>query len=432
MTSWRNWSGRVRCRPARIMAPATEAELASLLQEADPRSGPVRVAGSGHSFTPLVATDGTMVSLRDLSGIVDHDDATGEATVYAGTTIHDLGPMLADLGLALENQGDIDAQAIAGAVGTGTHGTGADLGSVSTQVSGLRLIGAAGESIDCSATERPDLFNAARVSFGSLGVLSRLRLKLRPSYRLREKRWNLLFDEALERLDELAAASRHFEFFWFVYGDVVQVKTLEPTGDDTTPEGFSDWLNEMVLENGALWLFSNLCRFIPWLCEPLGRLSGKLGPVSTRVGQSHRIFPSRRLVRFNEMEYAVPRAALPDALREIAAFVRSKRIAVYFPIECRMVAADDIWLSPFYGRDSATIAVHRYAPTDYQIYFDGVEAIFRNHAGRPHWGKLHTLKAGDLAALYPQWQAFCDLRKEMDPSGLFLNPHLRDLFGVQS
>lgn len=432
MTLWRNWSGRVRCRPTRIAAPATETDLAALLRDAGPEAGPVRVAGSGHSFTPLVATDGTMVSLRNLSGIIEHDEASREAMVYAGTTIRDLGPLLADLGLALENQGDIDAQAIAGAVGTGTHGTGADLGSVSTQISGLRLIDAAGEAVDCSPMERPDLFNAARVSFGTLGVLSRLRLRLSPAYRLREKRWNLTFDEALERFDELAAASRHFEFFWFVYGDMVQVKALDPTEDAATPEGFSDWLNEIVLENGALWLFANLCRFVPPLCGPLGRLSGRLGPVSTRVGQSHRIFPSRRLVRFNEMEYAVPRAALPDVLREIAAFVRSKRMTVYFPIECRTVAADDIWLSPFYGRDSATIAVHRYAPTDYRAYFEGIEAIFRNHAGRPHWGKLHMLTANDLVDLYPRWQAFCDLRREMDPTGLFLNPHLRELFGVQS
>lgn len=428
---WRNWSGAVGFTPASVRRPDSLEALQAVVHENAAAGRTLRVAGSGHSFVPLVQTDDTLLSLDRLSGVESLDPQTGRATILAGTQLRPLGAMLEARGFSMANLGDINVQALAGAVATGTHGTGLSLGSISSQVSGLALVMPDGTVVECSATREPELFAAARVALGSLGVMARIEVQLAPAFRLKLTKQYLELDECLAAAPDLAAKHRHFEFYWVPHTRGTLVKTMDPVDAPESNRGLTTLL-ELVLENGALGLMSRIARARPQWTPQIARLIAKSikGDTSTMVASSHRAFSSVRLVRFNEMEYELPAAAGPEALRELAAFVESKRIQVHFPVEFRYVRGDDIWLSPFYGRDSVAISVHQYVGMDHEPYFRGAEAIFRNHGGRPHWGKMHSLKARELSAIYPKWNDFMQLRERIDPRGMFLNPYLRQLFGV--
>jgi len=421
----RNWAGDLRWSPALLDRPSTQDELIAAVRRTDM---PLRVLGAGHSFTPLAVTGGHAIQLDGLSGLVSVDTVRHEATVWAGTRLRDLGPLLAERGLALENQGDIDSQAVAGALCTATHGTGARLGCISSQVLGMTLTTATGETLVLDRDRDGDRFLAAAVSLGCLGVIAQVRIKVRAAYRLRDVRRTLPLDECLARIEELSAAHRHFEFFWFPYSRWALTKTLDIVDEDAGGgDRMRSWLASMAVENLGLWLVCQTGRAMPRWIPALNRLCSRVLDEPEHAGPSHRIFPTPRHVRFHEVEYAVPAARGPDCLREIRSFIEGRRLPVGFPLEYRLVAKDDLLLSPFHGRDSATISVMMFHPVAYRELFDGVEAIFRNHAGRPHWGKMHRARASSLRALYPRWDEFLKVREELDPEGRFLNPYLRDL-----
>ena len=425
---WRNWSGSVRFRPRAFSRPDSLAALQATVRNIGAAGGHLRVAGSGHSFVPLVASDDHLLSLERLSGIESCGD--GQATIWAGTQLRPLGGMLETRGYSMLNLGDINVQALAGAVATGTHGTGAALGSISSQVLGLTLVLPSGEAVECSATQEPELFAAARVALGSLGVMAKITVKLEKAYRLKLTKQAMDLDECLAKAPQFARDYRHFEFYWCPHTRRTLVKLMNPTDEPESNRGLTTF-TELVLENGALGLLSRISRANPnWAPAMSKVIAWSAGAdASEMVASSHRAFSTLRMVRFNEMEYELPAAAGADALRELAEFVEKKRILVHFPVEYRYVAADDIWLSPFYQRDAVAISVHQYQGMDYAPYFRGAEAIFRNHGGRPHWGKMHTLTAKELAPLYPQWDAFQSLRRRIDPQAVFINPYLRTLFG---
>ncbi len=421
----------MRCTPQQIVRPASIDALIGVVRETSARGGKLRVVGSGHSFSAVAATDATMVSLEHLRGVAELDREGRSATILAGTPIHVLGEMLAEHGLALSNQGDIDAQAIAGAISTGTHGTGAGYGCLSTQATGLTLVTAAGELLYCSPTREPEVFKAAQVSLGSLGVLARVRLQLEPSYILRDVRKNMSFETCLADFEDNCRRHRHYEFWWFPYSEQVASKALDVVPGPARPRSLMKRvLVDKVLETGVFWTISETVRRLPSLSRRVAQFSSGMMSEGEYADYSHRVFPSPRDVRFNEMEYAVPVDQGGDCLREIRAFIEVNKIRVHFPIEFRVVAGDDIWLSPFYQRDSAVISVHMYAGMPYAEYFAGCEAIFRNHRGRPHWGKMHNLGARELQDMYPQWHRFHALRRQLDPTGLFMNDHLTHLFGT--
>ncbi len=350
---------------------------------------------------PLCASDGVLMTLDGLQGMVSADKQARTATFWAGTKIHQMGEPLLATGLAMANMGDIDRQSIAGAVSTGTHGTGPTVGNISTQIVGLRLITAAGEALDCTPDVEPGIFKAAQVSLGALGVLSQVALRVRPAFRLHERTWVESFDECMSHLDELIAATRHFEFFWVPADDVCACKSLQPTAQTTLSQDTA---------------------FTP----PAGRLARYVG--AERIDWSYRIFPSERNLKFNEMEFAVPAANGPACLHEIRTLMQTRYPDIAWPIEYRTLAADDIWLSPAYGRETVTISIHQAAELPCKPFFDDAEAIFRNHQGRPHWGKMHTQTARELADCYPMWAKFQAVRVELDPTGRFLNAHLSKLF----
>lgn len=430
---WQNWSGGVKARPQAIWRPHDEAELAALIKA---HRGVIRPAGSGHSFTRLCESDGAVVSLENMTGLISADPATGEAELWAGTPVYAVGPLLHPHGLALANQGDIDRQTLGGALGTGTHGTGLTLGSLSTMVTGVTLVTGAGEIVTLNANNNLELFESARLSLGSLGVITRFRLKLVPSFALSEMSYVADANTVLNNLEDLAAKHRHFEFFWFPYADRVVVKTLD-VATDAQPERALDIptmkaRGERVSRDDKL--FAMICRSVRWLPWTSGwfhrLLTNQMAAGEAKPGRvrwSWETFPSARTTRFNEMEYAVPRAQAGAAIRAVVDRIRKDRIPTAFPIEFRYVKGDDLWLSPFQGRDSATLSVHQHASMNQWKLFRAAEEVCRSFDGRPHWGKQHTLTARDFAAIYPRWADFQSARRRADPNGKFLSPYLKDL-----
>jgi FAD/FMN-containing dehydrogenase len=397
---WSNWSGSVACQPRQWLAPESEEEIVAIVRRAAADSQTVRVTGTGHSFTPLCSSDDVLLSLDRLAGIEAVDADSRRAWIRAGTKIHDLGGPLAERGLALENQGDVDVQAIAGAISTGTHGTGPTLGSISTQVVGLRIVTAAGDILDCSPESDAELFRAAQVSLGSLGVITAVHLRLLPRYRLHEQVSREPLDDCLTSLDQRIGANRHFEFFWYPADDAAFTKTLNPT--DRPPSQR------------------------PVQATPADA-AGLSSAERERVEDSWRIFPTVRENRFNEMEYSVPAERGVECFLEVRELMRRKHTGVAWPVEYRTVAADEILISPAQGRATVAISIHQAAELPYAAFFDDAEEIFRRHHGRPHWAKLHSLTCRELRDLYPRWDRFQAVRTRLDPQGRFLNEHLRRL-----
>jgi L-gulono-1,4-lactone dehydrogenase len=431
--AWRNWAGNVTATPIRWQHPTDPAQIATVIKDAERDGLTVRAVGAGHSFTAAAATDGVAVDLSGWTGIAETDTTTGLVTVRAGTTLRELNAGLDQRGLAMTNLGDIDAQTIAGAVSTGTHGTGARYGGISTQIAALELVLADGSVVSCSATERPELFDAARVGLGALGVLSTVTLRCEPSFVLAADERAEPIDELLDRFDGLADEHDHIEFHWFPYGRKALVKRNNrlPIGTEPAPlSPLRHYVEYELLENMTVAGMSRLGRAVPRLVRPLHRTVDVALSARTYSDLSHRVFVSSRKVRFVESEYALPRAALVDVLRELSTEIQKLPDPVMFPLEVRMAAEDDIWLSTAYGRDTAYIAIHQYLGMPYRRYFDLFESIVATVGGRPHWGKLHSLDAERLAALYPRFEDFLDVRTAVDPAGRFANVYTDRVLGM--
>ncbi len=419
---WSNWSGSQQSLPKHWLTPKDETELMAQIRAAG--SG-VRVTGASHSFSALCKTDDTLLSLDHLAGLVSHDAQKLQATVWAGTRLRDLGEPLWALGQGLVNQGDVDPQSVAGACGTSTHGTGITLGSFSSAVRGVRLVTADGGVVEANAHQDADVFYAACTSLGALGVATQIKLQNRKAYSLVEREYAEDFETVMKNLDQSVRQNRHYEFWVFFGASTALVKVLNETDREPTPPASYELPVDAVLQG-----VSEIAHRAPRLDDAMQKLLMALHTDVERAGRSYAIFPSPRKVRFNEMEYELPVASGPDCLREILHTVREKRINTLFPVEYRTVAADDCWLSPFYGRASASISIHQFHEVGYQELFAAVEPIFWKYGGRPHWGKLHTLTAKQLAPLYPKWDDWQRVRRRLDPKGKFLNAHLRSLFEV--
>jgi L-gulono-1,4-lactone dehydrogenase len=432
---WRNWAGTATAAPARWRRPRSEAEIATAVKDAAASGLTVRALGSGHSFTAVAATSGVALDLSGWTGITAADTRTGLVTVRSGTPLRTLNAELSGLGLAMANLGDIDVQTVAGALATGTHGTGARLGGLATQVEALELVLANGSVAACSASARPDLFAAARIGLGALGVVTSVTLRCVPAFTLLADERPLPVDEVLERFDELAEGNDHFEFYWFPYGRNALVKRNNRVAGGTVPPPLPAWRRFWefeVMENAGFGALCRLGRARPRLIPALNRFSSSALSARTYTETSHRVFVTPRRVRFTESEYAVPRESLRHVLAELRRSVPRLADPVMFPVEVRVAAADDIWLSTAYGRDSAYIAIHQYTGLPYQDYFDRFESIVAEVAGRPHWGKMHSLDAARLSALYPRFADFGRVRAEADPEGRFGNAYLTRVLGTRS
>ena len=429
MATWRNWAGNQKANPLSIEAPKSVSELSAIVSRASEQGQKVKAVGSGHSFTSAAATDGRMIRLENLSGILHIDHETCQVTVGAGTRLSDLNTLLHAEGLALANLGDIAYQTVAGAISTSTHGTGKALTGLAGQVVAMKLINGQGDIIECSKSLNSHIFDVARVSVGALGVITEYTLQAVPSFRLRALEQPMRLDDVLENAHDLASAHDHFEFFWIPHTKWALTKRNNRTEDELQPlPRVKGWIEKTFMENYA---FGALCRVGRARPSLIPRLATALPSSGSReyVDQSFKIFASPRIVRFYEMEHALPVEALVPALKEIRAMVDRKGYLLNFPVEVRFTKGDDVPLSTAYGRDSAYIAVHVYKGMECEQFFRDVEDILRAYDARPHWGKMNYRDADELSKLYPRWDEFIALRNQLDPQRTFSNAYSDTVFG---
>ncbi|MGI5403404.1 D-arabinono-1,4-lactone oxidase [Streptomyces sp. CA-135486] len=429
-STWRNWAGNVTARPVAEVSPASTEELADAVRKAAEDGLKVKAVGTGHSFTATAATDGVLIRPDLLTGIREIDRTAMTVTVEAGTPLKRLNAALAREGLSLTNMGDIMEQTVAGATSTGTHGTGRDSASIAAQIRALELVTADGSVLTCSEKENPDVFAAARIGLGALGVVTAITLAVEPVFLLTAREEPMAFDKVTAEFDALFAENEHFEFYWFPHTGNCNTKRNNRSAGPAAPPGqISGWIEDELLSNGVFQLACSLGRVVPASIPAIAKISSRALSARTYTDIPYKVFTSPRRVQFVEMEYALPREAAVGALREVKAMIERSPLRVSFPVEVRTAPADDIALSTASGRETAYIAVHLYRGTPYQSYFTAVERIMTAHGGRPHWGKVHTRDAEYFAGVYPRFREFTALRDRLDPERLFGNDYLRRVLG---
>ena len=431
---WTNWAGNQHSHPVEVAAPSSPEEVVAAVAGAQARGIPVKAVGASHSFTAIAATDGLQLDLHRLSGVTHVDPERRRVRVLAGTPLHELNPALQALGLALPNLGDIDRQSISGAIATGTHGTGLRWQGIASAVSGLTLALADGSLLECSAELEPEVFAAARVGLGALGVVVEVELECVPAFRLHAKEFGANLLEVLERVEHDVESHDHVDMHWFPLTDRVLVKHNNRIGPQDADAGrplpgWRAWLDDDFLSNRVYGLTNRAAARWPRIVPPLNAVSARLLGAREYTDTSWRVFVAQREVRFRESEYAVPRSAIGDVVRAVRDWLSRHRAPLTFPLELRFTGADDIWLSTAHERENAYIAIHQYHRMDDHGAFAAFESIVAEHQGRPHWGKLHTLDAERLRALYPRFDDFLAVRDRLDPGRLFANDHLRRVLG---
>lgn len=419
----KNWARNLNFNPRNTFSPKGHEELISIVKS----SKEIRLRGSAHSWTDLIKTDETFIHLDEMQGVTGLDKNKKQITALGGTKLKLLGELAYQNGLALPNQGDINKQSVAGALSTGTHGTGLTLQSLSNQIRKIKLITANADVLEID--EGHSFYQAARVSFGTLGIMEELTLQMEDAYKLRAETFAENMDETLEALDKRLQDHRHVEMFYFPVGDWSMVKITDKTNEAPSKLGLSRKINDVVLEN---WLYEglNMIAAKSKSYKSIDRLMKKFVSHQTRIGFSHEIFPAPRNVKFMEMEYNLPLENFREAFDEIKQSIKKNNFQTLFPIEIRFVKGDDIWLSPAYQRDSVYFAVHTYITEDYKQYFETIEKIFQKYQGRPHWGKWNTAKFDYLETVYPKWHDFLKVRSELDPNQKWSNPYLKNLFRI--
>jgi L-gulono-1,4-lactone dehydrogenase len=432
MTTWTNWAGTVTARPAAVEAPASIAELQQTVAAAAAAGRRIKPIGAGHSFTAIGQTSGVQLRLDRLAGVVRADRESGLVTVLAGTRLRELNEALWHLRLAMSNLGDSDGQTISGAISTGTHGTGVKLGGIAAQVRALRLVLADGSLLDCGPSENPDVFAAARVGLGALGVIATVTLQCEPAFALAAAEAPADLDDVIAELDINVDANDHYEFFWFPHTRRALTKRNNRVlpGTELRPLGrLRRYVDDEFLANTVFDAVNRLTARRPALIPRVNAVAARAVSARDYIDCSHRVFASPRRVRFREMEYAVPRAAVPHVLAEIESYLARSGEQVALPVEVRFAAADDIWLSTASGRQSGYVAVRQYVRREHESYFRAVEAIASEVDGRPHWGKLHFRDAASLRESYSRFDDFVALRERLDPTRAFGNDYLTQVLG---
>lgn len=430
---WRNWSGLEEAVPRHVETPSSVDAVVDVVTRARETGRTVKMTGTGHSFTAIAAPEHTLLRPDALTGIVAVDREAMTVTARAGTPLKDLNLALERLGLSLHNMGDIAEQTLAGATSTGTHGTGGTAAGLAAQLAGLELVTGTGEVVRASAEENRDVLDVARVGLGALGILTSLTFRVEPLFVVEAHEQPMTWDEALSSYDDLVDAADHVDMYWFPHTDRLMVKQnvrtdLEP-GEQQPPSRLAAWWEDELVSNTV---FGALCRIgerAPDLVPRINRVAGRALSERRYSDLAHRVFVTPRRVRFREMEYAVPREVGLDVLRECRRLIDSSDWRIAFPVEIRTAPADDIPLSTAHGRDSFYLAFHVPADTDHRAYFDGLEPLLREAGGRPHWGKVHTRSAADLAPAYDRFDDFLALRDRLDPDRVFANAHLRRVLG---
>jgi L-gulono-1,4-lactone dehydrogenase len=427
---WRNWAGNQEAIASSVTRPDSTDAVAATVRSVADAGGTVKPVGTGHSFTPAAATTGTRLDLSNLSGIVSVSRDSRLARVLAGTPLTVLNAELARHGLAMPNLGDIDVQTVSGALATGTHGTGKDYGCLSTFVVELELVTGTGEVLRCSREQNPEVFQAALVGVGAIGVVTEVTLRCVDAFVLHADERPTPLGQVLAGLDEYVATNDHFEFYWMPYTEKTLTKSNNRVPTDHKPRGrISRWVNDDLLENTALGGVCRLCRLRPKWTPRLLRATAAAFSPRDYTERSDLVFTSPRRVRFVEMEYGLPRAAVPEAFAALRRIIDGLSVPVALPVEVRFTAPDDIWLSHGHGRENGYIAIHQFIGMPYEQYFRAFDAACTALGGRPHWGKMHYRDAGSLRPAYPRFDDFLTARDKTDPYRVFANDYTRQIFG---
>ncbi|WP_397538727.1 D-arabinono-1,4-lactone oxidase [Rummeliibacillus pycnus] len=425
---WQNWAGNVKGTPTQSLLPHDTKQLSNLIWNTQKQHKTIRVTGAAHSFSPIAKPDDIAISLHNMRGLIDINRDTGEATFWAGTYLYEIGPILAQFGFALANMGDIHEQTIAGAIGTGTHGTGVTLGSLSSQVVMWGFVDGLGNYHEHTRGD-DDISKALHISLGLLGVLVKVTIKTVPLYSLKCQTTHYNFDEANKVWDMMIREHRHVEWFYFPGTERIQVKIMDqiPIVEQSKKSKTVEDLKNNVIENGLLLVVSEVCKIQPKATKWVSNLASKSLPNSVKQGLSYEIFPSSRKVKFLEMEYAIPLEHFNDCMEEIHFTLKSHPFKVHFPIECRTTKGESGFLSPTQDRESAFIAFHMYRGMDEKDYFRWVQKLMRKYNGRPHWGKMNHLTKEHILELYPNYPRFLQLREKYDPENIFVTDYFKKL-----
>ena len=429
MPSWINWAGNQQSKPVRIERPASELEVVEVVRRAVAERLRVKVVGSGHSFTGIAVPDEVMVDLTRMNRVINVDHTRGVITVQAAIVLSDLNAYLELHQLSMPNLGDVTYQTLAGAVSTSTHGTGLQRTGLAAQIRAFKLVTASGEVLACDPGQNAEIFHCGRVSLGALGVITEVSLNVVPAFNLRAVEQPMRISHVLDNFAQLIEENDFFEFYWVPHTKWALTKANNVSTDAIdSPGRFATWYNKMFMENYAFGLLCRVGKLFPKLIPKLATILPSSGRVEY-VNVSHRIFSSKRLVKFYEMEYSIDLESLVPALREVMQMVEDRGFLISFPVEVRCTGSDDIPLSTSTGRRSAYIAVHMFKGSEHTDYFSAVETILRKYEGRPHWGKIHNLNANDISSLYPEYQRFIEVRNQLDPEGVFTNDYLRRVLG---
>lgn len=428
--TWRNWAGNVTASPARVRTPRSAEEVADEVVRAGVDGLRIRMTGTGHSFTPTASTDGVLLRPGGLTAIRSVDRDLGLVTVEAGCPLRQLNDELFALGLSLTNMGDIQVQTVAGATQTGTHGTGRASAGMAAQIAALELVLADGSVVTCSADERPELFAAARVGLGALGIVTAVTCRVEPTFLLHAREEPMRWSEVIEQLPELASGNEHFEFFWFPHSEGCLTKRNNRSEGPARPlPRWRHWLDDEFLSNSVFGATCRLGHLAPGTIPRVNGAASKALSARSYIDAPYRVFTSPRRVRFKEQEYAIPAEHLVAVLAEVRALFDRRDWLISFPIEVRLAPADEPWLSTAHGRDSAYIAIHVFHAAPHAEYFRDVESIMTAVGGRPHWGKMHTRDTEYLRGVYPRFDAFVAIRNEVDPGRRFGNDYLKQVLG---
>ncbi len=427
----KNWAENVEWNPSEIGYPTSEEEIKQFVLNAINSNKKIRVIGSGHSFTSLCSTNHILISLDKYQGKIAINKEKNQATVKGGTKLSLLGELLFKEGLAMENMGDINVQSLAGAISTGTHGTGVGLKSISNQVIALKFINGKGDIIECSETKNTELFKAAQVSLGCLGIITEITLQCVPAYKLKLQNRKENINDVLATLKERNSNNRNFEYYWIPYTNTAWTKTSNIVKDSEPDKiNFFNYWTEYVLENYVFKVFCEYAKLFPSQNKTVANITAASISNIKKIFYSHKIYATQRLVKFNEMEYNVPADAFKDVFKDVKKIVNSKKFNIHFPIENRWVKGDDVYMSPAYNRDSAYLACHVYNKKDSKAYFAALEEVFKAYNGRPHWGKMNTFTTQDVINSYPKFENFMRFRKEHDPQNIFVNQYIKTLFSI--
>ena len=422
---WSNWSNAHSCYPSSWLYPEDELQLSCIVKDSGNKR--IRVVGSGHSFSPLVVTDDILISLDNMQGVIEVDYENSEVEVWAGTKLHLLNELLHKYGFSMSNLGDVDRQSVAGALCAGTHGTGLDYGVLSSFLTSVTLVDGQGEIR--TFTSKDAEFPMVQINLGLLGVVTRMKLKVEPLFKLKHVVKRITLNYCLHNLKDHVTNNRHFEFFWFPYSKWVSAKFLNVTDEEIKGKSSFQLRVDDYVENKLFEQISTFAKNQPRLAPYVSKLCAQLMSADEKVNYSYKIFASNRDVKFQEMEYAIAIEDCPKVLLEIDKLIKENEIKVHFPIEVRFCKEDQITLSPCYKRTTCFIAVHMYQGMEYKKYFDLVEELMSRYMGRPHWGKMSFLKRDDFIDRYPELDKFMVFRKWMDPNNKFLNQYTEKIFG---